>query len=879
MNETDIKKCIKHGYAWSSCGDKPDKTPTKDYTRSQLKTFEGLHATKSEAQLAIAMRSEDAPDNDHAEVKCDMPETLMLNGKLHKRLAEGEPREIGDVPVDGSQTDRFGSVYYRPIAETPAKRDARIKALVDGYKAKGGPITKEQLTDEVVEDLNRKGRFYYSVDGTIGNDYPGNFEEWDGGPYYWNKADAEHAKWLDDTQSQTTPITPEQVKMLSRDDVVFMYDIASLGISGIRGYTAINDNSYVTSPLFFTEQAARDRLNEVMAAQAALDKAKDKAKHKPCDMPDEITFNGAGYRRLADNEQHKDGDIPVDGSQTNRFGSVYYRPIAETPEQRDSRIKALVEGYKAKGGPITNEQLTDEVRRWLESNSDCVYYSFFDRGGEVFDKSLAGFWCFSYGCPSDVNLALCQAFWSKNDAEHAKLLEDGKTQMTPITEEQAKDLREGDTVICVTGKLIEETRGMDPIAVKTAIWLIQTSHCTYYWSRKAAESALAKANPAPTEPEHKFPEIPAWCPPLLEGDVPLGFGHAFKGINGEIIKGLHASFTSINGSEEWNIDEIWSGTDSLKFYCSPRTSAVALLNYPWLAEEDKAEPVNTSDKWIERKKDEYPSPTDEWTWSATLGDQVPSSVLRMPDGGEDSYNAGREWVYSDCTRSQVPAFKVGYRSYDGTVLRARYRNPNYKEPTPVASHETPIGETQPKEVSTDETQPDESEPKGHILDALGWGVAQHRRIFETGAVRDIDAGKPRIDLIAPEALIALGNVLAEGAKHYGERNWEKGIPLSQFLASMMRHYVAVQMGDHTENHDEKMLWNAMAFVATASRINAGKLPATLDDIGWTKEAHALTDAALALAKGIDPETKPDPMAANPHCSAVHVETNGEKANG
>lgn len=56
-----------------------------------------------------------------------------------------------------------------------------------------------------------------------------------------------------------------------------------------------------------------------------------KAKHKPCDMPDEMTFNGAGYRRLADNEQHKDGDIPVDGSQTHRFGSIWYRP-AESHE-------------------------------------------------------------------------------------------------------------------------------------------------------------------------------------------------------------------------------------------------------------------------------------------------------------------------------------------------------------------------------------------------------------------------------------------------------------------------------------------------------------------------------------------------------------------
>lgn len=70
MNKTDIKKCIKHGYAWSYCGDKPEKTPTKDYTRSQLKIFDRLYATKADAMLAIAMRREDEPANNHAEVKC-----------------------------------------------------------------------------------------------------------------------------------------------------------------------------------------------------------------------------------------------------------------------------------------------------------------------------------------------------------------------------------------------------------------------------------------------------------------------------------------------------------------------------------------------------------------------------------------------------------------------------------------------------------------------------------------------------------------------------------------------------------------------------------------------------------------------------------------
>lgn len=56
MNEADIKKCIKNGYAWSSCGEKPEKTPTRDYMRGHLKTFDGLHATKCEAQAAIDAR-------------------------------------------------------------------------------------------------------------------------------------------------------------------------------------------------------------------------------------------------------------------------------------------------------------------------------------------------------------------------------------------------------------------------------------------------------------------------------------------------------------------------------------------------------------------------------------------------------------------------------------------------------------------------------------------------------------------------------------------------------------------------------------------------------------------------------------------------------
>jgi hypothetical protein len=110
----------------------------------------------------------------------------------------------------------------------------------------------------------------------------------------------------------------------------------------------------------------------------------------------------------------------------------------------------------------------------------------------------------------------------------------------------------------------------------------------------------------------------------------------------------------------------------------------------------------------------------------------------------------------------------------------------------------------------------------------------NQRTFQTGAKRDTDAGKPRMDLIPPELLTALGNVFRDGAAHYGERNWEKGIPLNEHIASLLRHVVAVMSGDHSENHDEKMAANVAMFIATARRIEAGRLPRELDTIGWCR---------------------------------------------
>ena len=53
-----------------------------------------------------------------------------------------------------------------------------------------------------------------------------------------------------------------------------------------------------------------------------------------------------------------------------------------------------------------------------------------------------------------------------------------------------------------------------------------------------------------------------------------------------------------------------------------------------------------------------------------------------------------------------------------------------------------------------------------------------RQEFETGSRRDTREGKGRYDLLPAHAIFLVARQLEEGAKKYGERNWEKGQPLS-----------------------------------------------------------------------------------------------------
>jgi len=113
-----------------------------------------------------------------------------------------------------------------------------------------------------------------------------------------------------------------------------------------------------------------------------------------------------------------------------------------------------------------------------------------------------------------------------------------------------------------------------------------------------------------------------------------------------------------------------------------------------------------------------------------------------------------------------------------------------------------------------------------------------KREAASGAVRNNREGKGRYDLLPPRALHEVAVHFEGGATQHGDRNWEKGQPLSWFLDSAMRHSFQALAGDTTENHPAAAAWNWLCFMETKARIKAGLLPAELDDL--PKSAPAVT---------------------------------------
>jgi hypothetical protein len=114
-----------------------------------------------------------------------------------------------------------------------------------------------------------------------------------------------------------------------------------------------------------------------------------------------------------------------------------------------------------------------------------------------------------------------------------------------------------------------------------------------------------------------------------------------------------------------------------------------------------------------------------------------------------------------------------------------------------------------------------------------------RQEFETGAVRDIQEGKGRFDLIPPHSLKRLAKHYEEGAKKYGDCNYLKGIPTKRIMDSALRHINNYREGDAVEDNLIAAIWNLIAIVETEHLIELGILPENLDTAKFYTEVRKI----------------------------------------
>ena len=105
-----------------------------------------------------------------------------------------------------------------------------------------------------------------------------------------------------------------------------------------------------------------------------------------------------------------------------------------------------------------------------------------------------------------------------------------------------------------------------------------------------------------------------------------------------------------------------------------------------------------------------------------------------------------------------------------------------------------------------------------------------RENFESGAVRDVQEGKPRYDLIPVQGLRRLADLYARGAIKYSEDNWRKGMSFKRVMASLLRHTYQYMEGDRTEDHLSSIAWGAMALMYYEHCLSNSLLPESLDDL-------------------------------------------------
>lgn len=104
-----------------------------------------------------------------------------------------------------------------------------------------------------------------------------------------------------------------------------------------------------------------------------------------------------------------------------------------------------------------------------------------------------------------------------------------------------------------------------------------------------------------------------------------------------------------------------------------------------------------------------------------------------------------------------------------------------------------------------------------FCDNLGTGELAWDPVANAKATEGLkfNAGKPRFDLIPPDALRDLAQLYEIGSRKYADRNWEKGMNWGKIQSSLMNHYTKWAKGEDYDDetgihHMIAVMWNAIA---------------------------------------------------------------------
>jgi len=75
----------------------------------------------------------------------------------------------------------------------------------------------------------------------------------------------------------------------------------------------------------------------------------------------------------------------------------------------------------------------------------------------------------------------------------------------------------------------------------------------------------------------------------------------------------------------------------------------------------------------------------------------------------------------------------------------------------------------------------------------------------------------------PHAMLDVSLHYKRGLEKYGERNWEKGIPLHSYIDSGTRHFIKWLAHFDDERHDLAFIWNLLCCCHTQQRIDNDSL--------------------------------------------------------